>query len=322
MPLFPEPQLELVRHGDLATIAALDARGLPPGPGETAAAFAERLATLGRNLDRLAADLAANGTITLAGLTLAAADRIDPTLYAEAAEETERLFAFQSDWVPGFYVNPRFAWLFGGCAYFDTHDFFALFIIRKAFARQPRWFLYNRRELLAHELTHVARIALNAERFEERFAYQTAETAFRRALGSVFRTPADSALLLGAVLILAGSRLLQALLLPNLVAWPFWLAVFGVACHLGFRHWLTGREFQRARNHLIPTFGERALAALCRCTDAEIRALAALRTPQTVAAWLAAKRAGGELRWQLLFHRFAQPEAEAAAPPPDAPPPT
>lgn len=304
MSLFSEQEMAAVRAGDLPVLAALDARGLCPGPGEDAAAFAERLGKLEKNLAGLETELAEKGKADLGDLVIHPGGRIDPALFAEAGETTERLFSFRVDWVPGFYIDPRFSWLFGGCAFSDRDDFFALFIIRKAFATSPRWFMYNRRELLAHELTHIARIALDAERYEERFAYQTAETPFRKKYGGVFRSQADSFTLVISTLLLVGAQVTQSLWLPGLPVWLFWLGVAGVFLRLGVRHARTGREFDGALAKLAPGFGDRALAVLCRCTDREVRELAALRTPQAVDDWLEARRAGGELRWQVIRARF------------------
>ncbi len=303
MALFTESELALVRAGDATLLATLDARGLFPAPGEDAAGFASRLEMLDRNLTGVEDTLREQGRYELSGLVLKPEDRIDPVLFTEAGELTDSLFAFRVDWVPGFYTDPHHAWLFGGCAFFDPDDFLTLFIIRKSFAKSPRWFLYDRRELLAHELTHVARNALRAERFEERFAYQTAKTAFRRSLGSVFRSQSDSFILLASVLLLVCAQFTQVLFLAWIPVWLFWLGVGGTVGRLAFRHWQTGAEFAAARYRLRPAFGAHALAVLCRCTDAEVRELADL-PPAPAAAWLEARKASGELRWQVIFARF------------------
>lgn len=311
-PFLPDSEIEVVATGDLATLATLDERGLILGRDETAAAFAERLRRLRANFAELEQTLTSTGKFETGGLVLRAGDRISPELYAEANTVTRRLYAFAADWVPGFYVNPRNAWLFGGCAFFDCPDFFALFIIRKIFAVKTRWFIYNRRELLAHELCHVARVALYSGPYEERFAYQTAETGFRRHMGSVFRTQYDSFLLLGSTILLLVAQVLQIALWQRFPVWVFWLGVIGAVLYLGIRHARTGMEFARARRVLTPRFGDHAMAVLFRCTDAEIGALARLRTPQELDSWVSTECAS-QLRWRVIQHRFALAAGAAAS---------
>ena len=244
-------ELQQTAGGDLDFLAGLDARGLILGIDETPSAFAMRLERFRVNLDELERELAANGHVNLEGLRLRADERIATEIFGEAAAETQRLYAFAADWVPGFYINPRFSWLFGGCAFTDFTDFFALFIIRKAFATQSHWLVYSRRELLAHELCHVARIALYGGRFEERFAYQTAETRFRRSFGCIFRTAADTFLLLASTLLLLLAQSLQVFWLTALPIWPFWLLLLAAVGYLGERHRRSGAEFARAQANLM-----------------------------------------------------------------------
>jgi hypothetical protein len=300
----PEETLARAAAGDLDALAELDARGFLAGAGETPAEYVARLRQFASRSEQLDRDLAAQGEVTLEDVTVQAAARIDPALYQEAGDITERLFRFRIDWVPGFYIDPRCAWLFGGCAFSFFPEFFALFIIRRSFATQARWFLYNRRELLAHELTHVARFALFHEQFEERFAYLTAESAFRRASGGIFRAPRDSFVLLGSSLLLLLAQLLQLSLLPALPMWLFWLGVLAAVAWLAARHLHAGRLFRRAAQALAPAFPAAPVTALlCRCTRDEILALAALRAEADAAAWVEA-RAATDWRWRLLRHRF------------------
>lgn len=302
--LFSDDILARAAAGDPATLAALDARGLLAGPGEALADYAARLRQLAARLSQLEADLATTGRFRLEDVEVRADARIDPALYAEAGDVTERLFGFRIDWVPGFYIDPRCAWLFGGCAYSFFPEFFVLFIIRKAFATRDRWFLYTRRELLAHELTHVSRFALYHEQFEERIAYLTSESAFRRSTGGLFRVPRDSFLLLGSTMLLLLAQVLQLTALPWLPVPLFWAGVGGVCLWLGLRHAHAGRLFRRARAALAGPFGDRATAVLCRCSRDDIRALAGLATPAAVHAWLT-ERARTEWRWELIRARFA-----------------
>jgi len=301
--LFADETLQRAAAGDSATLAALDERGLLPGAGETLTDYTTRLHQLQDRLTGLEQQLAETGSFTVENMTFQATDRIDPLLFAEASEKTRALFGFAVDWVPGFYVDPKCAWLFGGCAFSFDPDFFSLFIIRKVFATRSRWFLYSRRELLAHELAHAARFALYDAKYDERFAYLTAETGFRRSLGSVFRTPSDSFLLLGSTLLLLLAQVLKFSILPWLPMWLFWGLVAAAALFLAGRHLLTSAEFARARRSLGMVFGEHALPVLFRCSSAEIAELARLRNPQEARLW-AEQRRDRDWRWRVIWTRF------------------
>ncbi len=297
---------------DTDALCELDARGLMPAPGEAPATFAARLEKLRADLAEVEAELAKTGRFQIESEEFPAADRIPAELFADAHARTEELFAFRADWVPGFYVNPRFSWLFGGCAYSCHPDLFTVFIIRRSFAVRDRWFLYSRRELLAHELSHVARTSLDSTRFEERFAYLTSESGFRRRIGGAFYKPSDTFLLLGSLFLLLGAQLARVFFWEPLPVWPFWCAAFGVIAGLIQRHVRDGRRLERALARLAARFGANARAALFRCSDAEIAELAELPDDNALAPWLA--RHADDLRWQVIENRFAPAPPSAVAP--------
>ena len=158
--------VDRAEQGELAALEQLDAAGLLMGADETLPDYAERLRCLRRNLERMEDDLQGERSFTVEGVTVRRDWRIPAELFTEAHADTERLYGFRLEWVPGFFINPRHSLLFGGCAFYFFPDFFALFIIRRAFATRSRWLIYSRRELLAHELCHVARVALGSQQFE------------------------------------------------------------------------------------------------------------------------------------------------------------
>jgi len=134
-------QIQQAGAGDLDALCELDARGLIPAPGECAQTYGVRLEKLRNDLAEMEKELAETAQVKIEELKFPAADRIPADLFAEAHAQTEQLFAFSADWVPGFYVNPRFSWLFGGCAYSYHPDLFTVFIIRRSFATRAKWFL-------------------------------------------------------------------------------------------------------------------------------------------------------------------------------------
>jgi len=142
-----------------------------------------------------------DGVYEVEGLSFPAAQRIPREMVTNVAAITQEHYGFAIDWVPGFFADQSFGWLFGGCAYYFEPDFFALFIVRRSFEHHNRWLIYNRDELLSHELCHVARGGLKADFFEEEFAYGVSGSWFRQAVGGLFRTGSEG---LDRLLVLGG----------------------------------------------------------------------------------------------------------------------
>jgi hypothetical protein len=300
--------VDRAEQGDPAALEQLDASGLLLGPAETLTEYAERLRCLRRNIEQMEDELRRDGAFTVEGLTVQRAGRIPPAVFTEALAETERLYGFRLDWVPGFFINPRYSLLFGGCAFYFYPDFFALFIIRRAFATRTRWLIYDRRELLAHELCHVARIAFGSRQFEEMFAYQTASSAFRRLSGSIFRGQAEAFWLVGSTLGLLTAQMVQTLALPWVPVWPFWCLTGGVLAWLVGHLTVLRRVWRHALEHAEWLAPGRARALLFRCTDAEVAALSRLDTVAAAQAWFE-QCCQEHARWRVTRARCQAPAA-------------
>jgi hypothetical protein len=283
----------------------LDRQGYIVGARETATEFANRIRSLVATTETLESNLA-TGSCVLDGFRLRPEDRIGRGPFTEAGHETSRLYRFAIDWVPGFFQPLR--GLFAGCAFSYTPDFFVLFVIRSSFRGRTRWWIYDRRELMAHELCHAARAPLQARLFEETFAYQTSASGFRRELGGMFRSAADSIVLLGSVLLLLAAQITQTCILGDRrmpFAWMylFWGLVLAVVLRLIVRHLYYRRIFHRALANLRPVAGEDSLAVLFRCTDADVVALARCAGPDRCRAWIDNERQT-VLRWRVIHARF------------------
>ncbi len=311
--MFSEELIVRAESGDVDALVQLDGQGLLVGAAESLPEYVERLRRLQANTAQMDETLATDGKTVIEGIPVDASERIPPALYDTVREATESLYSFAVDWVPGFYINPSHSWLFGGCAFYFYPDFFALFIIRKAFADRERWLIYSRSELLAHELCHVARIGLLSDVYEESFAYQTATSPFRKAVGSVFRSPMDSYLLLAGTFLLLIAQIFRVSLFPALWIWPFWGIVFGTIGYLAVRHVLQEWTLSRAFERLTSVFGEQARAILFRCTDREVDAIARLHSPEALRDWIDSQPQDS-VRWQVIKARFMSVTAAAAQP--------
>ena len=298
-PLPDERELAAAEKGDLHALARLDQRGFLLGETEDAPAFAKRLRELRKNVQKMEESLARQGSFALEDITVSAQDRIPPGFYDEVARKCTDLYGFAVDWVPGFFINPKF-FLFGGWACCYNPDFFAMFVIRKSFREREKWLFYSRRELLAHELCHIARIALNSDVFEETFAYQTSSSSFRRLLGGVFLREGDTFLFLAATLFLLFGQILRTFAFPLFPAWPLWCVPAFATAWLAFRYARLRTLLKRARLHAATVFGQNAAKVLFRCSDNDIQTLASL-PPDGVPAWLERQNS---LRWQVIRERF------------------
>ena len=298
---FSEESLRQASSGNLDTLAAYDANGFLLGADETAADFAKRIRLFQANVQKLEDAFQKDGKYDAEGIVVTPDDRIQNTLFIKIAEHTKQLYRFQINWVPGFFIDPSFSLLFGGCAFCSYPDFFTMFIIRRTFKTQEKWLIYNRDELLAHELCHVARIALLSEEFEETFAYQTSASPFRKLIGGIFRKQTDSFLFLGVTFILLFAQILRTQWIHTMPIWPFWSLVGLVFAWLLIRHAFHCRRLGIAQHHIAELFGmDNAFPVMFRCTDAELHRFASM-SAETLKTWISEQTS---LRWQIIRKRF------------------
>ena len=271
------------------TLLALDRRGLLAGAGESVEEYLARIRKLQRNMDAMENALSKDGHYEVEGMKVLSKDRIKPSFFDSANGQCMELFGFAVDWVPAFFINPSFSFLFGGCSFSFLPDFFAMFIIRRSFKNRQRWLFYGRDELMAHEMCHVARAALMSNAYEESFAYCTSKSSFRKYIGGIFLSQWDSFMLLGSTFVLLLAQVCNVFLL-RLPMWIFWLLPPIVLAWLMLRYWRLRRRMAKAQATLATMYGDNALKVLFRCGDDEIDALAngtipdALTAPNTARA--------------------------------------
>ena len=289
----------------------LDSHGLIAAPGESLESFATRIDELLRTRARF--DLSTGGQADPGpledevGFKVGAAEPIDATIIAEAAEKTEKLFGFRADWVPAFCPARGLGLLWGGCTVI-TDSGFPVFFLRRGFRARPKWFIYRRDELLAHELCHAVRGCLEDETYEEHFAYMTSNSAFRRWTGNCFRRELDAVVFLIPVVLLLAVQFVVYSGLLNIPLWPFWIAAFAFPAFLIARNIPERHTFFNARAKLERTGFANPDAALFRMTADEIRTLA--RTPDDRIESFLEDKSAAELRWQILTQRFQHPQTE------------
>lgn len=305
--VFPEiEEINAVRSGDTAVLAALDSAGLLPAVGETPEVFADRLL----HLQNAYADLTAafvSGKIpeTLNEVPINLAEQIPVEIMEEAAEQTRSLFGFSINWVPGFFLSKGLGLFWGGCTISDEQGV-SVFIVRKSFSKSKRWFIYDRRELLAHELCHVARFPLEDNAYEEHFAYMTSQSRFRKYIGNCFQTEYDAFFFLIPILLLLAFQIGISFFAWPIPILPFW----GIAAlwpgFLLVRNARSRKTYFQAKKALEQAGVNRTEAVLFRCTASELHSLAKLvHLPDQVHRF-ARTNAERDLRWKIILTRFFQ----------------
>ncbi|MCH2176781.1 MAG: hypothetical protein MK193_13750 [Lentisphaeria bacterium] len=290
----------LIKRGDLATLAQLDQRGLLLGPGENSTKYFGRLKALQKNLKEFFDELHAKKEMDFYGIKLSVTESMDITHFDEAGEVTEDKFAFRLNWAPGFCNNETMGLLFAGCALMDNEKPFVLFLIRKAFAKQPKWFVYSRKELLAHESTHIAHMAYKTPDYEEFFAYQTSSSLFRRAIGGLFRSPRDTYSLLFCMLSMPIFQILNLLEVTsfNLAYVAIILYIWPTIFLLQYIMRMKMLAGAIRKMESVVTESKYAGAVLFRMTSCEIETFAHVENP---VEWINEQK---ELRWDLIRYRF------------------
>ena len=281
-------------NGDWSTLLEFDRQGLFPAPGESAPEFAERLTRLAEAVNTLDHNLKKHPKFEIVpGIALESSMEISQTLRGEALDLVNDLYGVKPQWVPGFFADESFGALWGGCALSDEESGLVLFIIRKLFARKRRWLFYDRRELMAHEMTHAAHQSLNEWQLEEYFAYRTAQSPLRKFFGGCFIRKYDAAGFLGPILLLPVVQLLNIFGIMSLPTVIFWILAAIYPVYLICRCSLIANTVNKARQFLISQKVKHPDAVLFRLTYNEVKAL-------KKGVWFN----GNDLRTDMIRRRF------------------
>ncbi len=260
--------------GELEKLVSLDAAGFLITGSESSGEFLRRIGETEKVYADFETELAEAGTVKVFDMfEVSAADRIAPELSAEAAEITEKLYAFSVKHVPGFYLTGQVGLLWGGCLIGDPEQNFAVFLLRNAFRKKNRFLNYRREELMAHELCHSVRHVLEEPALEEYFAYQTSPSPLRRYLGNCFISDKDAWGFLLPVMLLPAAEIIRALWIPDFPSWIFWLAAAVYPVFLLWRNHHYRRIVAKARKALQNAGVKQVEAVLFRILPGEMREL-------------------------------------------------
>ncbi len=113
----------------------------------------------------------------------------------DAFNTTRSLFGISPSWIPVSFSNVQLPFWVGGCAWIfqqtEQSPVGAFIQLRRALKNSSSYLFYRRKELLAHELAHVGRMAFEEPKYEEVIAYRSSPTQFRKFLGPLFSGSSD-----------------------------------------------------------------------------------------------------------------------------------
>lgn len=207
---------------------------------------------------------------------------------------TEENFDVRPDWVPLFFSNWQlFPWHGGSAWIFQCEKegpLGSVLQLRKAFFSKERYLgIYDRSELIAHEMAHACRMAFNEKKYEEMFAYKTSKKGLASLMGPILQSSFESKgfvfllatlLMMDLFLIFAGSWDVYFTLLPLKVL-PILLILYGA-----FRLWKKKQSLQQAESLLAKLVGpQKARFVLFRLKDDEIE-LFSKKSPEEILTYI------------------------------------
>lgn len=278
-------------------------QGLIPGPEEEEEEFIRRAnycLTLKAHLPDLFE------TFTVKDLNLGNAS------LHQAFPLTKQLYGLTPEWIPLLFSDYKLAPWHGGCAWIfqinsdtPTGSFFQL---RQAFRASSEYLkIYNRNELIAHELVHAARMVFQELQFEEIMAYRSSNSSFRRWMGPIIQSSYESILFLFSILLVflletygiysLDSTSMQMGLIASLLP----IGLFSLAL---LRLWKRQSQFSRCLHNLEKVIKKehKPLAMAVRLTDLEIRAFSTLN-PEAIQTYFE-ENCGNSLRLKMIHNIY------------------
>jgi hypothetical protein len=276
-----------------------NAQGFIPGPNEDEVGFEKRIDFCQNIREHLLHQ-------TEEKLPFDTSDPTSQTILEEALPKANDLYGIAPKWVPLIFSNHQLSPWHGGCAWIFQLNAEAptstLLQLRSRFRRFSTYLgLYDRNELIVHELAHVGRMAYQEPKFEEMLAYQSSLASWRRWLGPIVQSSKESfafvlilglAILADAAFLSAGAGLATAAFWIKLV--PIILLLMAIG-RLIYRHYCFDRCLEKLKVLLNPRAAQHLLY---RLQDCEIKLFAQL-SPMDISEWIE-KASHQHFRWRFL----------------------
>lgn len=234
-----------------------------------------------------------------------------PEILIPATERLKKLYDCAPSWTPLFFSGYKLPFWNGGCAWIfqmtEDSPTSALIQLQQTFRNSATYLgIYQREELLAHELSHVGRMMFQEPKFEELLAYRTATMSYRRWLGPMMQSSTESALfLLSLFLLIIFDVFLLTLNNPKVYFFSLSLKTIPIAMVLAalIRLWNRQKTYKTCIHNLEKCVSiDKAEAVAYRLQDEEI-VLFSKSSSQAIKAYATLKMKE-ELRWQVIFKAY------------------
>lgn len=296
-----QDEIDSLSGNDISILAELDSNGIIVGPGETIDDFKKRITTASKTLTEIEKELVDNGEYELyKGMVIKNDLRIPTKFLDQECDITQKKYKFSINWVPGFFLSKSLGFLWGGCSISFPVEQFSVFLIRKSFKEKKKWLIYDRSELLSHEICHVARAPINDNPYEEHFAYAVSNSKLRQQIGNCFQSQIDALIFIGPVFMLLAAQFYQIFSNTMFSLIPFWLFAASSPSYLLIKNYYLRGKFNKAFKKLQSAGYEDADAILFRCNKSEIFEIASTNTLNVYID----KKIDSELRWKVIANRF------------------
>lgn len=273
--------------------------GLIPGPNETLDSFKHRVEYCLKLKENLSSDV---------GAIFNKEESSSPEIVVNPIKQLGAQYDIKPDWVPIFFSNYKLNFWQGGCAWIfqmqENSPTATLIQLRSSFKNKKKHLgIYDRDELLAHEISHVGRMMFEEPKYEEFFAYRTAPSCFRRWFGPIIQSSVESVIFVFILFfIVIFDFFLIALQRYDAYIISLWLKIIPLGfIFLGLaRLWQRHRILKSTLNTLIACVNnkDKAEAVAYRLSDKEIISFSKM-TPIEIQEY-ANEQSERELRWRVI----------------------
>jgi hypothetical protein len=287
------------------SLISMNSRGIIPGPDESEEKFWERAEYYTHLRSKLSTELSKE-------IPFDFSTEENESCLKEVFNHTQACFDIAPDWVPLFFSDYQLRPWQGGCAWIfqitEESPAAALIQLRKHFRYSKHYlYMYNRMELLSHELSHVGRLAFEEPKFEEFFSYSSSKSAFRKWFGPIIQSSFESLLFVIILLMILifdisvitmGSSLLSSFTIWSKVI--LFSIIAAAALRLYWRH----RQFNNCFDQLykLVRCNHKASAVMYRLTDLEISSFSRMEFSE-IREYMD-KHKGQSLRWKVIHEAY------------------
>ncbi len=219
--------------------------------------------------------------------------------HKQAFEVVQSLYDIEPVWVPVIYSDQDLHFWEAACSWMqkeETTDTWKIWIqLRRCFQKKEKlYFIYQKSEVLAHEYVHACRYSLQAEKYEEFFAYYTSfffakkspSAYLRGVLGPLFSSPKETQFFLLSLVVPSCALIFDPFFFEALLCVPFLTCSF-----FGARLLMRWKKWCRCKKKI-------SLPLMVRLTDEEIDLFSTL-SQEKIRDWIDEQRKNS-FRWREL----------------------